>query len=112
DWSSDVCSSDLDDFRVCQENNIPPITVKDENGKDLPIVDRQGRFVKEITDYAERFVKEEYYANEIRNAPDFKPTDVLIAIQLKEQNKAFEVKRYEHSYPHCWRRSEEHTSEL
>lgn len=92
-----------DDFRVCQENNIPPITVKDENGKDLPIVDRQGRFVKEITDYAERFVKEEYYANEIRNAPDFKPTDVLIAIQLKEQNKAFEVKRYEHSYPHCWR---------
>src|SRR5690606_41002187 len=36
-----------DDFRVCQENNIPPITVKDENGKDLPIVDRQARFVKD-----------------------------------------------------------------
>lgn len=92
-----------DDFRVCQENNIPPITVKDDNGKDLPIVDRQGRFVEEIKDYAGRFVKEEYYADDIRNAADFKPTDVLIAIQLKEENKAFDVKRYEHSYPHCWR---------
>lgn len=92
-----------DDFRVCQENKIPPITIKDDNGKDLPIVDRQGRFVTEISDYAGRFVKEEYYTDDIRNADDFKPTDVLIAIQLKEENKAFDVKRYEHSYPHCWR---------
>lgn len=92
-----------DDFKVCQENNIPPIIVKDENGKDVPIVDRQGRFINEITDYAGRFVKEEFYSDETRSAADFKPTDVLIAIQLKEENKAFDVKRYEHSYPHCWR---------
>ena len=39
------------------------------------------------------------------NAPIriLKPTDVLIAIKLKEENKAFDVKKYEHSYPHCWR---------
>lgn len=92
-----------DDFRVCKENNIPGILVKDENGKEVPIVDRQGRFVKEITDYAGDFVKEEYYTQEERNQPDFRATDVRIAIQLKEENKAFDVKKYEHSYPHCWR---------
>jgi len=92
-----------DDFRVCKENNIPAIMVKDENGKDVPIVDRQGRFVKEITDYAHDYVKEEYYTDEVRSQKDFKATDVRIAIQLKEENKAFDVKKYEHSYPHCWR---------
>lgn len=92
-----------DDFRVCKENNVPAILVKDENGKEVPIVDRQGRFVNEITDYASRYVKEEFYSEEERSVADFKPTDVLIAIKLKEENKAFDVKRYEHSYPHCWR---------
>jgi isoleucyl-tRNA synthetase len=28
---------------------------------------------------------------------------VEIAIQLKEENKAFKVEKYVHSYPHCWR---------
>lgn len=92
-----------DDFRVCKENDVPAILVKDENGKDVPTVDRTGRFVAEITDFAHRFVKEEYYSNEERESPDFRPTDVLIAIKLKEDNKAFDVKKYEHSYPHCWR---------
>lgn len=92
-----------DDFRVCKENGIPPIMVRDENGKDVPTVDRRGRFVDEITDFAGRFVKEEYYTDEERADKDFKPTDVLIAIKLKEENKAFDVKKYEHSYPHCWR---------
>jgi len=92
-----------DDFRVCRENGVPGVMVTDENGKEVPIVDKQGRFVKEITDFAGRFVKEEYYTNEERNTPDFRPTDVLIAIKLKEENKAFDVKKYEHSYPHCWR---------
>ncbi len=92
-----------DDFRVSRENGVAGIFVKDENGKDVPIVDKQGRFVKEITDFAGRFVKEEYYDAAERDAEGFKPTDVLIAIKLKEENKAFDVKRYEHSYPHCWR---------
>jgi len=92
-----------DDFRVAQANSIPPVMVKDEAGKDVPIVDRQGRFVAEITDFAGRYVKEEYYTDEERADPDFKPTDVLIAIKLKEENKAFRVEKYEHPYPHCWR---------
>ncbi len=92
-----------DDFRVAQQNGIPAIMVKDENGKEVPIVDRQGRFVKEIGPYAGRFVKPEYYTQQEQDAPDFKPTDVLIAIQLKEEGKAFRVEKYEHTYPHCWR---------
>lgn len=92
-----------DDFRVAQAAGIPPIMVKDETGKDVPIVDKHGQFVAEITDYAGRYVKEEYYSDEERADPDFRPTDVLIAIQLKEKNKAFRVEKYEHPYPHCWR---------
>ncbi|MBC3786915.1 isoleucine--tRNA ligase [Spirosoma utsteinense] len=92
-----------DDFRVAQVAGIPPIMVKDETGKDVPIVDKQGRFVAEITDFAGRYVKEEYYSDEDRSDPDFKATDVLIAIKLKEENKAFRVEKYEHPYPHCWR---------
>jgi isoleucyl-tRNA synthetase len=29
--------------------------------------------------------------------------DERIAIQLKTNNLAFKVEKYEHSYPHCWR---------
>jgi isoleucyl-tRNA synthetase len=59
-----------------------------------------------VTDFAGRYVKEEYYTA-MKSAP--KPvlrTDVLISIKLKEDNKAFDVKKYEHSYPHCWRSDE------
>ncbi len=92
-----------DDFRVAQANGIPAIMVTDETGKEVPIVDRQGRFVKEIGEFGGRFVKPEYYPQEVQNQPDFRPTDVLIAIKLKEEGKAFKVEKYEHPYPHCWR---------
>jgi isoleucyl-tRNA synthetase len=92
-----------DDFRVAREAGIPSVLVQDENGNDTPLVNKQGKFVAEVTDFAGKYVKEEYYSDEIRAEKDFKPTDVLIAIKLKEDNKAFDVKKYEHSYPHCWR---------
>ncbi len=92
-----------DDFRAAKENNIPSVMVFDEKGNEFPLVNKQGKFVDEVSDFADRYVKEEYYSDEERKAADFKPTDVLIAIKLKEDNKAFDVKKYEHSYPHCWR---------
>ena len=92
-----------DDFRAAQVAGVPAIMVLDENGKEVPIVNRQGKFVAEVTDFAGLYVKEEYYSEEARKNPNFKPTDVLIAIKLKEENKAFKVEKYEHSYPHCWR---------
>ena len=92
-----------DDFRTARENQVPSVMITDEKGNELPLVDKQGRFVEQVSDFAGKFVKEEYYSDEERKDPAFRPTDVLIAIKLKEDNKAFEVKKYEHSYPHCWR---------
>jgi isoleucyl-tRNA synthetase len=92
-----------DDFRACKENNVPSVLVKDEKGNEFPLVDKQGKFVEEVTDFAGLYVREEYYSDEERKEQDFRGTDVLIAIKLKEDNKAFDVKKYEHSYPHCWR---------
>ncbi len=95
-----------DDFRACKENGVPSVMIIDENGKEVPLVDKQGKFVAEVTDYAGRYVKEEYYTDAERAEPGFKPTDVLISIKLKTENKAFDVKKYEHSYPHSWRSDE------
>ncbi|MFY0605716.1 MAG: isoleucine--tRNA ligase [Cyclobacteriaceae bacterium] len=92
-----------DDKRVADMAGIPPVVVKDEQGFAVPLVNKQGKFVNEVTDFAGYFVKEEYCDDATRQAADFKPTDVLIAIKLKEDNKAFKVEKYEHSYPHCWR---------
>lgn len=89
-----------DDFRTSVQYNMPGVFVKDEEGKDVPIVDKQGKYVKEITDFAGMYVKNEYYKEEER--PE-KSLDVLISIKLKEENRAFKVEKYEHSYPHCWR---------
>ncbi len=90
-----------DDFKAAQQNDIPAILVTDETGKMVPIVDKQGRFVSQITDFAGMYVKNYDGADE--SAPDYKSTDVLISIKLKTENKAFKVEKYEHSYPHCWR---------
>ncbi len=51
-------------------------------------------------EYAGKYVKNEYY--EEGTAPD-RSVDVEIAIRLKEENKAFNVEKYKHSYPNCWR---------
>lgn len=91
-----------DDYRVCQANNVPSILVK--RGKEwMPLVDKQGKFVEEVGEFGGRYVRAEYYDDEVRNQPDFESTDVKIAVKLKKENKAFKVEKYEHSYPHCWR---------
>jgi isoleucyl-tRNA synthetase len=92
-----------DDFRACKENDVPSVMVLDENGTEAPLVNKQGKFVAQVSDFAGQYVKEEFYSDEARKNPDFRPVDVQIAIKLKEENKAFKVEKYEHSYPHCWR---------
>ena len=74
--------------------------VLDENEQLVPLVDLQGRFRKELGHLGGKYVKNEYY--EDGQAPD-KSVDVEIAIRLKEENKAFTVEKYVHSYPNCWR---------
>ena len=91
-----------DDAKVAKEATpeVPPMLVLDENGNPVPLVDLQGRFVAGLGDLSGKYVKNEYY-NE-REAPE-RSADVEIAIRLKEENKAFKVEKYVHSYPHCWR---------
>ncbi|OFY93951.1 MAG: isoleucine--tRNA ligase, partial [Bacteroidetes bacterium RIFCSPLOWO2_12_FULL_31_6] len=89
-----------DDAKVAKEAGVPPMLVLDENGNAVPLVNLQGKFRPEMGEFAGMYVKNEYY-NE-GEAPE-KSVDVLISIKLKEENKAFNVSKYEHSYPHCWR---------
>ncbi|NRF38864.1 isoleucine--tRNA ligase [Pedobacter foliorum] len=94
-----------DDAKVAKEATpeVPPMLVLDENGSPVPLVDLQGRFTSHLGDLAGKYVKNEYY-NE-GEAPE-KSVDVEIAIRLKEENKAFKVEKYVHSYPHSWRTDE------
>ena len=79
---------------------IPPMLIKDENDNLVPLVDLQGKFVKELGEFGGKYVKNEYYKD--GEAPE-KSIDVQLAIKLKEENKAFKVEKYKHSYPNCWR---------
>jgi len=79
---------------------IPPLLVKDSDDNLVPLVDLQGRFRPEVSDFAGRYVKNEYYPE--GEAPE-KSVDVELAIKLKTENKAFKVEKYKHSYPNCWR---------
>ncbi|MCK6692439.1 MAG: isoleucine--tRNA ligase [Thermoanaerobaculia bacterium] len=94
-----------DDFRACKAAGVPYIGLPNPKAPDMPfpLVDRTGRFVDEVPHFGGRFVKEEYYTEGERKAPDFKPTDLLIALHLKESGKAFKIEKYKHPYPHCWR---------
>ena len=91
-----------DDAKVAKEAipPIPPLLILDENENPVPLVDLQGKFRPEVGLVGGKFVKNEYYPE--GEAPE-KSTDVEIAIRLKEENKAFKVEKYVHSYPHCWR---------
>jgi isoleucyl-tRNA synthetase len=89
-----------DDMRVGKQNGIGALT----------LVNKQGKFVDEVTDFAGQYVKAEYYTDEEKEAltkekgwKNFLSVDEQISIKLKTENRAFKVEKYEHNYPHCWR---------
>jgi isoleucyl-tRNA synthetase len=108
-----------DDFRVGRQHGIPPLLVRDENGNETPTVDKKGKFVGAIGSKLMDAIRQygikthrplgaddfyvKNYTNEDESHPDYKSTDVILSIILKEENKAFKVEKYEHPYPHCWR---------
>ena len=91
-----------DDAMVAKQAvpEVPPMLVLDENKNPVPLVDLQGKFRSEMKELAGKYVRNEYY--EDGEAPE-RSVDVEIAIKLKEENKAFKVEKYVHSYPNCWR---------
>jgi isoleucyl-tRNA synthetase len=92
----------VDDAMVAKQAKpeVPPLLIKDENDNLVPLVDLQGRFRPEMGEFAGKYVKNEYYND--GEAPE-RSVDVELAIKLKEENKAFKVEKYKHSYPNCWR---------
>jgi isoleucyl-tRNA synthetase len=91
-----------DDAMVAKQAipEVPPLLVKDKDDNLVPLVDLQGRFRPEMRELGGRYVKNEYYTD--GEAPE-RSVDVELAIKLKEENKAFKVEKYKHSYPNCWR---------
>ena len=63
----------------------------------LTLVDKQGKFIEGVGEFSGRYVKD------YKDDPNYKSVDVDIAIKLKTEGLAFNVQRYEHTYPHCWR---------
>lgn len=105
-----------DDFRVAKQNDIAALHVTDKNGVEHPLVDKKGKFfsIDELGDefvknnvretyqgFAGKYVKNEFDIN--NTDPKAETTDVSIAIWLKGQNKTWNIAKYEHTYPHCWR---------
>ncbi|MCK4747296.1 MAG: isoleucine--tRNA ligase, partial [Bacteroidales bacterium] len=105
-----------DDYRIAQKHDIPSLIVIDKEGNTQPLVDKKGRlyriedlddgFVKEFVNldsyggFTGKFVKNEYDES---IPEDAETTDVSIAVSLKQQKKAFQIAKYTHNYPHCWR---------
>jgi isoleucyl-tRNA synthetase len=77
-----------DDMKVAKENGIGALT----------LVDKQGKFTDEVGEFSGRYVKD--YKNE---GVEFVNVDVDISVKLKSEGKAFNVQKYSHNYPHCWR---------
>ncbi len=107
-----------DDFRTGKLNGIGSLT----------LVDKRGKFVSEVTDFPNEYVKEAYLSDEqkaaeierLKNLPEdselnklvkqivnrsgeYLSVDERIAIKLQLEGKLFKKEKYEHIYPHCWR---------
>ncbi len=105
-----------DDLKVARDNNIPPLTVRLNDGSVSPLVDRRGRmvplndmdsdfvngFVNKNTygPFAGRYVKNEY-SEQLKDSEE--TLDIDIAVTLKQEGKAFRIEKHTHNYPHCWR---------
>lgn len=112
-----------DDALVAKAAGVPGMLIKDENDNAVPLVDLQGRFRKEVNDpvfgLGGEYVKAEYLEEGeeevelakqrenlkeiIADLKSYLSVDERITLKLKIENKAFNIEKYVHSYPHCWR---------
>ncbi|MCH5331362.1 MAG: isoleucine--tRNA ligase [Alistipes sp.] len=105
-----------DDDKVARAAGIAPLFMVDATGKQMPMVDRTGKFftIEDLDPaFVERFVDREKYSEwagrYVKNAYDPSlsendPTlDIDICVMLKAAGKAFRIEKHTHSYPHCWR---------
>ena len=105
-----------DDARVAKKAGIADLLLYDADGKQMPMVDRRGRFAP-IADLDANWVADnvdtqaygQYAGKFVKNAFDATKTekdmslDVELVIMLKGEGKLFKSEKHTHSYPHCWR---------
>ncbi|MCR4828090.1 MAG: isoleucine--tRNA ligase [Bacteroidales bacterium] len=105
-----------DDARVAKKAGIADLLLYDTDGKQMPMVDRTGRFapldeldaawvadnvnVDAYQPFAGKFVKNAY--DPTKNEKDIS-LDIEIVVMLKNEGKLFKSEKHTHSYPHCWR---------
>ncbi len=101
---------------MAKKAGIGELLLFDRDGKQLPMVDKRGRFAP-IEDLDPAWVKEnmntelygQYAGKFVKNAYDPTKTekdmslDVELVIMLKGEGKLFKSEKHTHSYPHCWR---------
>ncbi|MBQ0016007.1 MAG: isoleucine--tRNA ligase, partial [Bacteroidales bacterium] len=105
-----------DDARVAKKAGIGELLLFDCDGKQMPMVDRSGRFAR-LEDLDAEWVSKhvnvplysQYAGKYVKNAYDATKTDkdvsldIEIVVMLKGEGKLFKSEKHTHSYPHCWR---------
>ncbi len=76
-----------DDMMVGKANGIGSLT----------LVDKTGKFTEDAGEFSGRYVKD------YKDQEGYVDVNVDIAVHLKKRGLAFNVAKYNHSYPHCWR---------
>ncbi len=76
-----------DDMKIGRQNGIGALT----------LVDKQGKFTDNVGEFSGRYVKD------YKDEPNYVDVNVDISVKLKLEGYAFNVQKYVHSYPHCWR---------
>ncbi|MBR1838323.1 MAG: isoleucine--tRNA ligase [Bacteroidaceae bacterium] len=105
-----------DDMQVSRQNGVPAMLLVNKAGKQVPMVDPQGRFYR-LEDLDEEFVAQRvdserygvYAGRYVKNAYDASLTDkdetldISLCMDMKARGQAFRIEKHVHSYPHCWR---------
>lgn len=107
-----------DDMRVAKQQGIGSLT----------LVNLQGRFTADVSDFALEYVKADYLSdadrkleierlshlqpdsplneiisNIVKRTGEYLNVDERIALKLQLEGKLFKKEKYKHNYPHCWR---------
>ncbi|WP_185857198.1 isoleucine--tRNA ligase [Blattabacterium cuenoti] len=90
----------MDDFMIAKKYNIPPMLVLNEKNTPVPLVDFQGKFIKNFPHgFSEKYVKNEFNTDQ----NNFFSVDEKIIFLLEKEEKIFRTEKHVHFYPHCWR---------
>ena len=104
-----------DDNALGKKEQIPGMMLIDKGGKEVPMVDPEGKFYT-LEDLDPHFVEERvdvaqygvYAGRYVKNAYLDKPSDadsldIDLCMALKERGQVYRIEKFTHSYPHCWR---------